>query len=484
MRLAPSAALSCLIACVAAAADVTTAASTRQDTSRSAIIAALESLMVTGEPHHTDHDAGQWLQLAVDDAIARGDREIEKLAIRAAAPLVASVNRPVSSTLGVPFISFNSRNVLRLKNPVPYTAHVYASADNAGFVRVAVVESGRAAGGRVDVALSAAAGMPGFHVVQLKAVLTFGTTDRSGTAAAWTESRTLPAVFYGVYDPVAESSAAMRALMFGPAAVPVRELDPLLGDEPLAAWLSGLLSTRRSDKDSAPEWLSQYCDERTSEAGARPAAGAICAVVYFQSRGEIGQIWFRTAELVQTERGPEWSRLAPPRFEGMVMHGAAQESRQLSRLPSLLDTSALARPIGDVSISPADIEILAPAFQPGALIGVEITVRNAGDGDLHKALVNVTFGTDPAARGTSRQFVLDIPAHESTVLKLQAAFPSGYGFVLAHALQLTEHSPHDTWMPDPTPENACAFRVVNARLAPPKYLQTLMPEAGGGCSGK
>jgi hypothetical protein len=39
-------------------------------------------------------------------------------------------------------------------------------------------------------------------------------------------------------------------------------------------------------------------------------------------------------------------------------------------------------------------------------------------------------------------------------------------------------------MPDPTPENACAFRVVNARLAPPKYLQTLMAEAGGGCSGK
>jgi hypothetical protein len=119
--------------------------------------------------------------------------------------------------------------------------------------------------------------------------------------------------------------------------------------------------------------------------------------------------------------------------------------------------SAPSRPIGDVSISPADIEISAP-LQPGAPADVAVTVRNAGDGDLHKTIVNVTFGTDLAARGTSRQFVLDIPAHESSVLKLQAAFPAGYGFVMAHALQLSEHSPHDNWVPDPTPENGCAFQ--------------------------
>jgi hypothetical protein len=481
MRRAAFAALFSGIAWVVAPAAVGAGApAAAQDNNRTALIAALESLIATGGPHHTDHDAGQWLQLAVDDAIARGDREIEGLAIRAAAPLLASVSRPVSSTLDLPSISVNSRNVLRLKNPVPYTAQVYASADSAGFVRVAVVESGKSAGQRVDAALSAGAGMPGFHVVQLKAVLTFRTTDRSGTATAWTESRTLPAVFYGVYDPVAESSAAMRALIFGPAAVPARELDPLLGDEPFAAWLSGLLSASRGDKESAPDWLSQYCDERTSEAGARPAAREICSVVYFASRGEIGQIWFRTAELVHTERGLEWSRLAPPRFEGMVMHGAAQESRQLSRLPSLLDASA--RPIGDVSISPADIEIAAPP-RPSGPIDITITVRNAGDGDLHKTLVNVGFGTDPAARGTSRQFVVDIPARESIALKLQAAFPAGYGFVMAHALQLSEHSPHDNWTPDPTPENACALRVVNARLAPPKYTHALMAAAGG-CSGQ
>jgi hypothetical protein len=387
----------------------------------------------------------------------------------------------VSSTRDLPSLSFNSRNILRVKNPVPYAAQIYASTDDGEFVKAAVVQSGKSGGGRVDLALSKTAGMPGFHVVRLRADLTFGATDRSGTAATWTESRTLPAVFYGIYDPAAESNAAMRALIFGPAAVPVRELDPLLGDEPFAAWLSGVLSARGGDKDSAPDWLSQYCDERTSEAGARPAARAICSVVYFASRGEIGQIWFRTAELVQTERGLEWSRLSPPRFEGMVMRGAAQESRQLSLLPSLLEMST--RPIGDVSISPGEIEIPAP-LHAGAPIDVTITVRNAGDGDLHKTIVHVMSGTDPAARGASRQFVVDIPAHGSAVLQLQAAFPAGYGFVMAHALQLSEHSPHDTWTPDPTPDNACAFRVVNARLAPPKYLQTLMTNAAGGCSGQ
>jgi len=47
-----------------------------QDDNRAALVAALESLIATGEPRHTTHDQGEWLQLAVDAAIARGDRQI------------------------------------------------------------------------------------------------------------------------------------------------------------------------------------------------------------------------------------------------------------------------------------------------------------------------------------------------------------------------------------------------------------------------
>jgi hypothetical protein len=459
-------------------------AAEHQDADRRALIAALESLIATGEPRHTTHDAGQQLQLGVDEAIARGDKEIERLAIRAASPLSASVSRPVSSTRELPSLGFDASSVLRVKNPVPYTAQVYASVDNGEFVMARVVRSGKSEGARIDVLLPPPAATPGFHVVQLKASLTYSGYDQSGTALSWTEARTLSPVFYGLHDPTAESSAQMRALIFGPASTPVRELDPLLGDEPFAAWLSGVLSTRRIQKDSGPDWLSQYCDERTGEAGLRPAARAICAVVYFQSRSEIGQIWFRTAELRETERGLEWTILSPPRFEGFVIRESAQQSRQLSLLPTLLDAGPQMRPVGDVSISPSDIIVSPESFQPGSLIDVTVTVRNAGDGDLHKTLVLVAFGSDPAARGTTRQFVVDIAARGSTELKMQAAFPAGYGFVMAHAMQISEHSPHDTWTPDPTPEDACAFRVVNARLGPPKYAEALLGAAGGGCGGK
>lgn len=476
-------ALVTFVACFVAVPVLSASAADHQDNDRRALIAALESLIATGEPRHTTHDAGQQLQLGVDDAIARGDREIERLAIRAASPLTASVSRPVSSTRELPSLGFDASSVLRLKNPVPYTAQVYASVDNREFVLTRVVRSGKSEGARVDTVLPPPAAMPGFHVVQLKANLTFGASDQPGTSS-WTEARTMNPVFYGLYDPAEASSAPMRALIYGPATTQVRELDPLLGDEPFAAWLSGVLSTRRIEKDSAPDWLSQYCDERTGEAGLKPAARAICSVVYFQSRSEIGQIWFRTAELRETERGLEWTALSPPRFEGMVIRESAQQSQQLSVLPTLLDASPQLRPVGDVSISPADIVVSPESFQPGSMIDVTITVRNAGDGDLHKTLVNVGFGSDPAARGTSRQFVLDIAARGSAELKMQAAFPAGYGFILANAMQVSEHSPHDSWTPDSTPEDACAFRVVNARLAPPKYTESLLAAAGGGCSGK
>ena len=54
--------------------------------SRAALIAALERLMMTGEPHQTSLDDGQLLQLSIDDAIRNGDAEVERLAVRAAAP--------------------------------------------------------------------------------------------------------------------------------------------------------------------------------------------------------------------------------------------------------------------------------------------------------------------------------------------------------------------------------------------------------------
>src|SRR5688572_13776170 len=66
------------------------------ESARRRVIAALETLMITGEPRHTSHDEGQWLQTEVNAAVARGDAEITSLAQRAAIPLIARAASPVS----------------------------------------------------------------------------------------------------------------------------------------------------------------------------------------------------------------------------------------------------------------------------------------------------------------------------------------------------------------------------------------------------
>jgi hypothetical protein len=447
-----------------------------QDDNRAALVAALESLIATGEPRHTTHDQGEWLQLAVDAAIARGDRQIEQLAIRAAAPLTASIDRPVISSEILPDIGINAQSVLRVPRPVPYTARIAASLDNGGFVTMKTVESGKGGGGAIDMLPGAR--RPGFHVVQLRAELTFGPSG----AAGWTEVRKLAPLYYAIYDSNTESSAATRALVYGPASTPVREFDPLLGDEPFAIWLSDVISARRTKKESGPDWSSQYCDERTGEAGSKSPQTAVCSVVYFGLGSDIGQIWFRTADIRETDQGIEWVPVSPAHFEGLVISESAQQSR-LSSLPTLLDATPAARPIGDVSIMPDDIALTPAEPIPGAFADAKVTVHNIGAGDLHKVVVSVGFGVDPERRGPSRQFVVDIPAHQSIDLKLQVAFPNGYGFVMAHAMQLGEHAPFGTWTPDPTPFNACALRIVNHRLASQEYLQSLV-SAAGGCIGK
>jgi hypothetical protein len=464
-----------LIATVVTPAVLISASRSTFDVDRTALVAALEALIATGQPRHNTHDEGERLQLAVDDAIARGDQEVERLAVRAASPLTATISRPVSSTRDLPSIQFESGDVLRVPRPAAYTADIKVSFDNGPFVPAAAIRSGLGASARVDAATGKAAFAPGFHVVRVKAELTFGAT---GHAPQWTEARALSPLFYAVFDPMDESTAPIRALMYGPAATTARELDPTLGDEPFAVWLAGVLSARRLKTDGPPEWTSEYCDERTGEAGHRPPPTAICAVAYLQLAGHIGQIWFRTADIVDTETSPTWKPLSPSEVEGFVLDGVAQEGR-LSALPRLLDTDPANRPVGDVSIIPSDIVVSPADPAPGAFTDATITVRNIGSGDLWKVVVYVSFGVDPKGASSRRQFVVDLGSHQSTDLKLQVAFPAGYGFIMAQALQLGEHAPSGNWTPDPTPFNECAIRIIGARIMPASYVQQLAGASGG-----
>ena len=67
---------------------------------------------------------------------------------------------------------------------------------------------------------------------------------------------------------------------------------------------------------------------------------------------------------------------------------------------------------------------------------------------------------------------------------MQVTLTGGYGFVMAQATALGEHAPAGTFTPDPTPDDDCAFRVINPQLAPPKYRETLLEATGPGCIAK
>ena len=129
-----------------------------------------------------------------------------------------------------------------------------------------------------------------------------------------------------------------------------------------------------------------------SLSGCYPPTTAICTVLYFQSRSDVGQLWFRTADIRKTQDGIEWTPVTPPRFEGVVLQSSA-ESFSLSSLPSLLDSDRGSRPVADVSVATADVVLVPAAPQPGAVVDVTATVRNIGDANLYKALVTLTAGT-------------------------------------------------------------------------------------------
>ena len=453
------------------------------DSPRTRLVQALEALISTESSGHTTHDDGEWLQLAVTDSIRRGDREIERLAVRAAAPLRARITRPVSPTHDLPVLDIDAGNVLSVPRPINYRAQVFGALDSSEFIPVLEARSGVASGARLEKALGPAAVLPGFHTLRLRARLTFG-ADQADGDSSWTETRELPPLFYAIYDIAGQPQATpdLRALVYGPAAASARTFDPSLGDEPFAVWLATVLSTRRKGNGPGPEWLSQFCSERTAEAGAAPDRTAICAVVYFQAVSRIGQIWFRTANVQITEDGARLDPLAAPRFEGFVIGESALESQRLSALPSVLDTDPALRPIGDVSISPDDIRVVPSNPAAAQPLTVAITARNRGTGDLFKVAIHVALATSPTEKGVSRQFVVDIPANGSAEVTLQSVFPSGYGVIVVQALQLSEHSPFENWTPDPTPEDACAFRVVNPQLTPPRYIESF--GADSGCRGK
>lgn len=78
---------------------------------------------------------------------------------------------------------------------------------------------------------------------------------------------------------------------------------------------------------------------------------------------------------------------------------------------------------------------------------------------------------------------MDVPRRGHVEIKERLRFSAPYGIVLVHAMQLSEHAPFDSWNPDPTPDDAVAFRIVNLHAAPPDYAARIVKDCGGICRG-
>ena len=425
---------------------------------RDEILRLLQQLLATGYPLDNEHDEGEWLQAAVTYAIYVRDREIEDLAIRAAVPLRARINRPVSSIEGPACLQVLSYKVLKLPHQVSYVANLQASLDDGAFIELGrhVPESECIALAR----LGTGALRPGTHVVRLRAHLLFGDPQQPLRL----EVRELEPVSYALYDPTVVSVADARRFIFSPLSFRASDLDSLLPREPFLKWLIDTLGTRWEIADSRM-WLSRYCAELTEEQHARHS-GATCSAILFGNGGSIGQIWFRTGYVEMSDSGATWTPLERPSLEALFLSDGRTASR-LSALPVLLNQPVEQHP-SVKTLSLPDIDITPALPKPGAAAKVVITLHNTGELPIQNVMLQVIH-LDGQAAGGGRRFVIDVPAFSSTSVSLDVTFRSGYGLMLAQPF-IKDHGIVQDLMGPPL-ESPCAVRVVNAAAAPRDYLR-------------
>ena len=428
---------------------------------RDHVVHLLQKLLATGYPLDNDHDEGEWLQAAVNYAIKVGDREIESLAIRAAVPLRARVNQPVSTTDHPASIEVLSYEVLTLPRPVPYVAYFESSLDGGTFVDLGSQASGSPR--TIELTrLGAGALRPGMHHVRLRARLVFGDQQQP----VHSEYRELAPIAYAVYDPLGSPDADARRFIFNPVTFAANELDPSLPPEPFLQWLSNVLGSRGELADPRM-WLSRYCSELTEEHQGAHDAGGICSVILFSYGGSIGQIWLRTGQVETSDADAVWYPAGRPSFEALLLSDGRAAAR-LSALPALLEQPYDPHP-SDRTLSAPEIVITPASPKRGAAAKAVITLHNRGEVAVRNVMLEVVH-LDGLTAGGIRRFVFDVPALGSQSVTLDVSFQHGYGLVLALPF-IKDHGIVPDLVGAPL-ESPCNVRVVNAAAAPRDYVRT------------
>ena len=441
---------------------------------RGRVLAALETLMTTGEPRHTSHDEGQWLQTEVSTAIASGDAEVTRLAQRAAIPLIAVARTPVSPLGATPPVTIEMPPVLTLPTPVAYRAHLFASVDGGELIPAGSVSTDRREAG-LDWSLLESAKRTGLHHIRLRARIVY---ERSALAA---ETRDLPEVVYAIYDPNTDATLDARYYEMSAKNVSARRLDATLPDVPFATWLHDVVAPYSGGrKNDGQEWRTTYCDEFSVEAGLPPRRRDLCTVKYFLLAGGWGEIWLRTGRIELTDREVRWLAEGPT-VEGILLRTShrSEVSDGLAALPALLAADPSSWPSADLSVAPHDIAVTRTA----TAIEISAVIRNYGNAPSRGAKVIIVAATSASDRGITRTFVVDVPRGGTREVALSLPFKAPYGFVLTQVMQISEHAPHDSWTPDPTPEDAVALRIITPEHAPKGVLASLLQQCAPICRG-
>jgi hypothetical protein len=444
-----------------------------RESTRGRVIVALKQLIITGEPRHTSHDEGQWLQAEVSAAVARGDAEITRLAQRAAIPLVARALTPVSPLGSNPPVTIEMPIVLTLPTPVTYRADLFASVDGGELVPAGKVSSVRR-NGSLDWSLLQSAKKAGLHHIRLRARIVYEPSNLSA------ETRDLPEVVYAIYDPEAEARFDARFYVASAKGVSAHRLDATLPDVPFATWLHEVVAPY-SDKKAVDEpWRISYCDELAVEADLPPRRRDLCTVAYFTLTGGWLEIWLRTGRIELTDSEVRWLAEGPTLEAIRLRHPDCREvSDGLSTLPSLLAGGPSSWPSADLSVAPEDIAVTRTATS----VHIAAIIRNSGNANARGAYVMIGAVTSAADRGVTRSFVVDVPRGGTTEIELSVPFSAPYGAVVAQVMQISEHTPHDSWNPDPTPDDAVAFRIISPRHAPNGFAASLVAQCGPICRG-
>ena len=469
----------CACAVAFTGAMLTAAPATRGETGprRDHILAALEQRARTGTPRHLDHDEGEELQLAVAAALKTdpNDTELAWAATRASFAAVPRVSPAIYDA--PPSLVIQVLPRFALPWTLAVTGAIEISIDGGGWLHAADLS----AADTIHVPLgntSLAAARPGFHVVRLRALLTF--RGKPATLPE-TETRELPACTYGI---TGASPAGQRvgSFLHIPTGAIASDLEPTLPGIPLDAWLRTLAPAG----DPPPIWTAHWCEDRSGTGDRTP--GSLCARTMVGSaaaRGEHAEVWLKIADVDVAGDRPAWTAVRPT-LQGidLIAH-PARTTVDVRDLAVALRSRHEEWPRAALSLDARAIDLSPATPKPGEPVTIRAELRNTGTAALFGLSIDVlAFDTRDRDARIHRRYVRTIPAGESVTIETSTTFPLGFGGVVVTVLPLSQDMEIKPLLDGDPLTLGIAARLVRPDLAPPGYADLVRSTVGcqAGCA--